>query len=125
MTLDQSPLLCSALRQSTAALNLGNRRIEALQAELRMKDAFIEQMKLKQQSLLSELGQLTRCSVTLLPMRDPVTLETGHSYERDVLERCWAVNERRCPNTRHVCLQPPVPSLVLRQVVEVLRRYRA
>lgn len=61
-----------------------------------------------------------RCPISLEIMADPVTLSTGHTYDRTSILKWFRAGNRTCPNTGEKLTSTVlVPNLVVRRLVEL------
>lgn len=72
---------------------------------------------------LESLYEAFMCPLTKQLMRDPVTLESGQTYERSAIERYLkecedAGKDKTCPTTGQLVTSPPKPSIALRNTIE-------
>lgn len=72
---------------------------------------------------LEHLYEAFVCPLTKQVMRDPVTLESGQTYERVAIERWFQEcrdngRETVCPITGQLVTAPPKPSIALRNTIE-------
>ncbi|KAM3857576.1 tripartite motif-containing protein 16-like [Diretmus argenteus] len=89
---------------------------------------FVSKMAEQQQQYggVLDLNQL-RCSVCLDLLKDPVTINCGHSYCRSCMEGCWDLEEEtgvfRCPQCRESFRPRPVlrRNNVLAEILENLK----
>ncbi|XP_068468113.1 U-box domain-containing protein 19-like [Phaseolus vulgaris] len=60
-----------------------------------------------------------RCPITLELMSDPVTIETGHTYDRSSILKWFRSGNLTCPNTaKKLITTEMVPNLVLRKLIQ-------
>ena len=72
---------------------------------------------------LEPLYEAFMCPLTKQLMRDPVTLESGQTFERSAIERYLkecedAGKDKTCPTTGQLVTSPPKPSIALRNTIE-------
>ncbi|WCJ38407.1 U-box domain-containing protein 19 [Euphorbia peplus] len=59
-----------------------------------------------------------RCPISLDLMKDPVTIETGHTYDRSSILKWFRAGNRTCPNTgRTLETTELIPNLVLKGLI--------
>ncbi|XP_065875077.1 U-box domain-containing protein 19 [Euphorbia lathyris] len=59
-----------------------------------------------------------RCPISLEAMKDPVTIETGHTYDRSSILKWFRAGNRTCPNTgRRLETTELIPNLVLKGLI--------
>ncbi|CAJ1931477.1 unnamed protein product [Sphenostylis stenocarpa] len=60
-----------------------------------------------------------RCPISLELMSDPVTIETGHTYDRSSILKWFRRGNLTCPNTgKRLMTTEMVPNLVLRKLIQ-------
>lgn len=60
-----------------------------------------------------------RCPISLELMSDPVTIETGHTYDRSSILKWFRSGNLTCPNTaKRLITTEMVPNLVLRKLIQ-------
>ncbi|KAF5726751.1 hypothetical protein HS088_TW22G00433 [Tripterygium wilfordii] len=60
-----------------------------------------------------------RCPITLEYMKDPVTIETGHTYDRSSILKWFRAGNRTCPKTgERLTTTELVPNLVLKELIQ-------
>jgi len=60
-----------------------------------------------------------RCPISLELMSDPVTIETGHTYDRSSILKWFRSGNLTCPNTaRKLMTTEMVPNLLLRKLIQ-------
>jgi hypothetical protein len=72
---------------------------------------------------LEPLYEAFMCPLTKQLMRDPVTLESGQTFDRSAIERYLkecedAGKDKTCPITGQLVTSPPKPSIALRNTIE-------
>ncbi|CAI0386045.1 unnamed protein product [Linum tenue] len=64
-------------------------------------------------------GDDFRCPISLEIMRDPVTIETGHTYERCSILKWFRAGNATCPNTGNKLSSTEfVPNVALKQLIQ-------
>ncbi len=80
--------------------------------------AFIEMTEEEQQYVFDHIDDEFKCNLSLGIMTNPVILECGHTFERDILESTLK-SQASCPYCREVLANPKgIPNISLRNAIE-------